>query len=85
LLSLALSERWPMNPEAKAVAIRRLEAVVMDPATKPRAFHVALRALATLSGLNLKVVETSIRAQHADELAGRIEELERLQQEGHRW
>jgi hypothetical protein len=74
-----------MSPEAKAAAVRRLEAVIMDPATKPRAFHVALRALATLSGLNLRVVETSIKAQHADELAGRIEELERLQQEGSPW
>jgi hypothetical protein len=77
LLALALTERWPMSPEAKAMAIRRLERVVSNPETKPRAFYVALKALAGLSRINLQAVDTSIRAKASEEVDERLAEIEK--------
>jgi len=83
LLALALEERWPMSAEAKAAAVRRLEAVVSDPDAKPRAFDRAIKALASLSRVNLASVDTAIRARASEELVQRLEELEaRLAQRG---
>ncbi len=78
LLAQALEERWPMDADTRAAAIRRLEAVVTNPDTRPRAFHVALRALAGLSRINLEVVKTVIQAEAHEDLAVRLTELERM-------
>jgi hypothetical protein len=77
LVALALEERWPMDPTARAAMIRRLEDVATDPTTKPRAFFTAVRAITALSKLNLAAVDTAIRAKQADELADRVDELEK--------
>lgn len=76
LVALALEERWPMSAEARSAAIARLERVVSNPETKPRAFHAALKALTSLSRLNLQVVDVSIRAKASEELEERLQALE---------
>jgi hypothetical protein len=57
--------------------IHRLEDVVADPASRPRAFFTAVKAITALSRLNLAAVDVAIRAKQADELADRVDELER--------
>jgi hypothetical protein len=76
LLAMALREHWPMAAEPRAAAIRRLEDVVSNPDTKPRAFRAAVQSLASLSRLNLCLVETAIRAREHEELERRLTELE---------
>jgi hypothetical protein len=66
LLALALSERWPMSEAARAAAVARLERVVLNPETKPRAFYHALKALTSLSRVNLESIATAIRAKLAE-------------------
>src|SRR4051812_5392872 len=68
----ALRESWDLSPEARAALIKRLEAIVCDPATRPRAFERASKALMGLSRINLSVVDVTIRAQQADDLADRV-------------
>jgi len=76
LLAMALNERWPMSAEKRDVAIKRLEEVVSNPASKPRAFHIALKALTSLSRINLQCVDVAIRAQAAENFDARLKELE---------
>jgi hypothetical protein len=83
LTSLAIREQWPLDPSAKAAAVRRLEEAVRNPATKPRAFHAALKALTSLSRINLQAIGTTINARAQEELAERMAEIERqLKQQG---
>jgi hypothetical protein len=77
LVALALAERWEMDPTARAAMIHRLEDVVANPTTKLRAFFTAVRAITSLSRLNLAAVDTAIRAKQADELVDRVTELEK--------
>jgi hypothetical protein len=79
LVDMAIRERWPMSPDARARALERLEHAVSSPETRPRAFHAAVKALASLSRLNLSVVETALRARHAEELQERVTSLESKQ------
>jgi hypothetical protein len=72
---MALQEAWPMNATVRKKALKRLEADVSNPATRPRAFHAAFRALLSLSRTNLAVVETTIKARQAEELLAEFEQL----------
>jgi hypothetical protein len=76
LLGWALAEHWEMSPEARAAAIARLERVVADKQSRPRAFSVALKTLMGLSRINLAATETAIRAREHEELERRLTELE---------
>jgi hypothetical protein len=76
LTALALRELWPMSPEARVAAIKRLEAVVSNPETSRRAFHAAVKALAGLSRLNLQAIDTMLHAREQEELEERLVELE---------
>jgi len=85
LLALALEERWPVSAEAKSAAVRRLEAVVSDPDAKPRAFDRAIKALASLSRVNLAAIDTGMRAKAQEELEERVAEIEaKIHQQGDR-
>src|SRR4051795_2201244 len=77
LLALALQQMWPMDPAAKEAAVRRLEAVVMNPETKPRAFDHALKALISVGRLNLQAIGVGLNARAQEELAERVANLER--------
>ncbi len=66
-----------MTPGAREAAIKRLEAVVSNPSTGPRAFRAAVKALAGLSRLNLQAIDTTLRAREQEELEERVTELER--------
>jgi hypothetical protein len=82
LTALALEERWPLSPEAKAAAVRRLEDVVSNPASGPRAFASALKALTALSRLNLAAVDVTLKAKAQEELEERVAAVEqRLEQQ----
>jgi hypothetical protein len=50
---------------------------VADPATKPRAFYAAVKALMGMSRINLAAVDAAIRARQSEELADQVAELER--------
>jgi hypothetical protein len=76
LLAMALREQWPMSPEKRAVAVKRLEEVISNPASKPRSFYIALKALTSLSRINLQCVDTAIRAQAAEDFDERIKAIE---------
>src|SRR5262249_19148912 len=71
----ALRESWDLSLDATAAMIKRLEAIVSDPASKPRAFERASKALMALSRINLTVVDTAIRARHADRIADQVKAL----------
>jgi hypothetical protein len=75
LLAMALRENWPMDLEKRQVAIQRLERVVADPLSKPRAFHVALRELMSLSRINLTVVDVANRALQTQDMAEQLEAI----------
>jgi hypothetical protein len=81
LLAMALNEHWEMPPAVRAMAIQRLEFIVMSPDTTGRAFGAALKALITLSRHNLAVVDTACKAKAIEEHEERLKELEsRLEQ-----
>lgn len=82
LLSMALREQWPMSPEKRDAAVKRLEEIVSNPATKLRSFHIALRALTSLSRINLQCVSTAIAAQAAQDFDERLKQLEAWQAGG---
>jgi len=79
LLAMALREQWPMSAEKREIAVKRLEEVVSNPASKPRAFQIALKALISLSRVNLQCVDVAIRARAAEEFDERLKELEAWQ------
>jgi hypothetical protein len=76
LMDMAIREYWPMTPEARANLVKRLEEVVSNPETRPRAFHAATKALMTLSRINLTVVETALRANNEEDFNRRLASLE---------
>jgi hypothetical protein len=76
LLAAALEQMWPMDPAAKAAAVRRLEEALKDPGTGPRSFHAALKAYLSLARVNLAAVGTALNARAQEELAERVREIE---------
>jgi hypothetical protein len=56
--------------------MRRLERIISDPESKPRAFFAAVKALAALSRINLAAVDVAIRAYQFEDLADRVAALE---------
>ena len=62
LVERAVRESWTVSDGARRAMMRRLESVVSDPESKPRAFYAAVKALAALSRINLAAVDVAIRA-----------------------
>jgi hypothetical protein len=56
--------------------LTRLGSVVTDPKAKLRAVLAAAKTLATLSRINLTLLDTAIRAQAHEELEERVADLE---------
>jgi hypothetical protein len=56
--------------------MRRLERIVSDPESKPRAFFAAVKANAALARLNLAAVDVAIRARQFEDMAERVAALE---------
>jgi hypothetical protein len=56
--------------------IERLERIISDPDSKPRAFFAAVKALTALSRINLAAVDVAIRAHQHEDLAERVAALE---------
>ncbi len=77
LAERAVRECWLLRDDARAAMMARLEAVVLDPGSKPRAFYAAVKALAGLSRINLAAVDVAIRALQFEDLADRVAELEK--------
>ena len=76
LLGMALREHWPMSEAARATAIKRLEAIVLDPGSRPRPFHNDLKAFTALSRVNLTMVELALKAQGQEDIDVRLREIE---------
>jgi len=68
-----------MSDAARAAMMARLEAVVLDPGSKPRAFFSAVKAIAGLQRITLAAVDCAIRAHQFEDLAERVAELEKRQ------
>jgi hypothetical protein len=77
LVALALQERWPIDPAARQAMVRRLEDVVADPVTRPRAFLAAVKAIMGLSRINLAAITSAIQAKEHEEVLDRLDELEK--------
>jgi hypothetical protein len=84
LTALAIREQWPLDPDAKAAAVLRLEEWVRSPNTKPRAFYAAVKALMGLSRVNLTAVATALNARAQEELAERMAAIEERLKQGDR-
>ena len=76
LAERAVRESWTVSDDARIAMMRRLESVVSNPESKPRAFFAAAKALAALSRINLAAVDLAIRALQFEELADRVAALE---------
>jgi len=79
LAERATRECWVMSDAARAAMMARLEAVVLDPGSKPRAFFSAVKAIAGLQRITLAAVDCAIRAHQFEDLAERVAELEKRQ------
>jgi hypothetical protein len=71
-----LNEHWPILEDIRPAMLVRLGLVVADPMAKLRAVLAAAKTLATLSRINLSLVDTAIRAQAHEELEERVTQLE---------
>ena len=76
LAERAVRESWTVSDDARGAMMRRLESVVSNPESKPRAFYAAVKALAALSRINLAAVDVAIRALQFEDLADRVAALE---------
>jgi hypothetical protein len=76
LAERAVRESRTVSDGARSAMMRRLESVVSDPESKPRAFYAAVKALAALSRINLAAVDVAIRALQFEDLADRVAALE---------
>jgi hypothetical protein len=77
LTAMALAQHWPISQEARDAAIKMLEDIILNPQSSKRAKRYVIKTFASLSRINLSVVDTAIRAQQHEELEPRIAELER--------
>ena len=57
--------------------VGRLERIVQNPDTGPRAFQAATKAILQISRINLTAVGTAIDAHEHDELVERVDQIER--------
>src|SRR5262245_50931393 len=84
LVERALREHWPIPEESRGPLVRRLLGIVLDREASPREVTSAARAILAASKLNLESVAATMRAQEHEELIARVEELERVAEQGGR-
>ena len=76
LAERAVRESWTLSDDARRAMMLRLETIVSDPETKPRAFLAAVKAIAGLSRINLAAVNVAIRALQFQDLTERVAALD---------
>jgi hypothetical protein len=75
VLCRALEERWPMSAEAREEVIGQLQTVLLDPASRPRAFSRAVRALRGTSRLDVDAIAAALDAPAREALKERLAAL----------
>lgn len=78
LHELALRGRWGADPGLREQALARAREVLANPTANPRAHMAAARLVLAADSHDLRTIEVAIQAETHEDIKGRLEKLEAL-------